>query len=251
MAAVPVERASSGPAGGTAISRIVLYLVLILIGLREAMAVRGAKEHALGPLIILIAKRLRRVSTRFARLMAAFREGRLRPPRSRPPRPKRGLDEASDSSGEAGSTAAAVAQKKPQKLRVPCRAGWMIRHTQAAAVFGSQLQFWLNDPEVQALIAAEPRRARRLLGPLCHGLLVPLPAALRLPKRPRKRRARNAEPGSAEALASSPRAAARPRRPSKAEIHSWRPGQKRPMPWSGRPSGSDPWLLMRPEPKPA
>ena len=112
-------------------------------------------------------------------------------------------------------------------------------------IIASQLQFWLEDPEVQA----EPRRARRLLGPLCHALLVPLPAALRMPKRTRKRRARNADPESAEAPASSPRAAALPRRPSKAEIDSWMPGQKRPMPWSGRPSGSDPWLLMQPQPK--
>ncbi|MBV8400091.1 MAG: hypothetical protein JOZ17_15335 [Acetobacteraceae bacterium] len=69
---------------------------------------------------------------------------------------------------------------------------------------------------------------------------IELPEVLRLPPRPRRKR-RRAE------------AATRPvgtGKPTKAEIESWMPGQKRPMPWEGRRRAeSDPWLLIRPEPK--
>ncbi|MBV8577887.1 MAG: hypothetical protein JOZ58_23000 [Acetobacteraceae bacterium] len=70
---------------------------------------------------------------------------------------------------------------------------------------------------------------------------IELPEVLRLPPRPRRKR-RRAETATGRAAS---------RKPTKAEIKSWMPGQKRPMPWKGRPAESDPWLLMRPEPKTA
>ncbi|MBV8092510.1 MAG: hypothetical protein JO110_04605, partial [Acetobacteraceae bacterium] len=51
--------------------------MLILLGLREALALRSVREHALGPLVILIAKWMSRRTARFTKLLAAFREGRL------------------------------------------------------------------------------------------------------------------------------------------------------------------------------
>ena len=193
---------------------------------------------------------LSRVSARFAKLLAAFREGRLRPLTARAER--RG-DGHSNPNTEAGSSPLVPGPKKP---RVPGRFGWMIRITQGGAVFSSQLQFWLDDAEVQALIVAEPRRVRRLLGPICSALGVPLPEALRLPKRPRRKRLKPdaGSPGrvNPEAPAGSPNAASLDKRPTKAEIQSWQPGQRRPIVCrSGRHAEADPLLLIRPEPEPA
>ena len=123
----------------------------------------------------------------------------------------------------------------------------MIRVTQGAAVFGSQLQFWLEDAEVQALIAAAPEQAGRLLRPICHALLVPLPPALRLPRRPRRKRPKpdNGPFSGASGPGAVPRG-----RPTKAEIKSWMPGQKRPMPFGpGCAARAAPPPLFRPKPK--
>ena len=101
----------------------------------------AVKERALGPLAQLMWKRLNRVSVRFASLLAAFREDRLRPPRPRPPRPEPG-DEGKPVA-ETGSTSSGVVQPKtaPQeKPRVPHQSGWILQTTQAAAAFGSQLR---------------------------------------------------------------------------------------------------------------
>ncbi|MBV8397535.1 MAG: hypothetical protein JOZ17_02195 [Acetobacteraceae bacterium] len=100
-------------------------------------------------------------------------------------------------------------------------------------MFGSQLQFWLEDPEVKELLAAAPKQTRRLLRPICHALDVLLPPELRLPKRPRRKRAKP-DAGSPDhvnppAIAGSPNAAPLHERPSKAEIKSWMPGQRRPI----------------------
>jgi hypothetical protein len=189
-------------------------LVLILLGARDVLAVRSVREHALGPLVILIAKWMSRRTARFTKLLASFREGRLRLPRARVRRSE-------------------PTSKEPQKLRVPGRRGWMIRWTQGAAVFGSQLQFWLEDPEVKALLAAAPKQAGRLLRPICHALDVPLPPELRLPKRPRRKQAKpdagSADHVNPDAIPGSPNAAPLHKRPSKAEIRSWAPGQRRPI----------------------
>ncbi|MBV8575299.1 MAG: hypothetical protein JOZ58_09725, partial [Acetobacteraceae bacterium] len=107
-----------------------------------------------------------------------------------------------------------------------------------AAGARSQFEHWLQDPEARALLAASSQ-ARRIVRRLCHMLGIELPEALRLPPRPRRKRRRA---GAATARVATGK-------PTKAEIKSWMPGQKRPMPWTGRPADSDPWLLMRPEPK--
>ena len=119
----------------------------------------------------------------------------------------------------------------------------MIRWAQPAAISGSQLQFWLQDPEVKALIAAEPGRVGRMLRPLCRGLDVALPPELVLPRR---RRQRNK---GAEAPGSSGEAKVSRKRATKTEIQSWMPGQRLTAFWSGGPVKSAARPPIRPKPK--
>jgi hypothetical protein len=50
---------------------------------------------------------------------------------------------------------------------------------------GYELEKLVEDPELQALVAAAPQLGR-VLRPLCHMLAVKLPPWLRLPRRPRR-----------------------------------------------------------------
>jgi hypothetical protein len=195
------------------------------------------------PLLDLTCQRLRRLRSGLTRLIAAFREGRLAPPRVRPrreppPAPAATLAEAPESGAEPAPTPPSPPARTEQ-LRLPSKFGWLLRFGWQAAGARSQFEYWLQDPEAQALLAAS-RQARRIVRRLCHMLGIELPDGLRLPPRPRRKRRR--------AEATTRRAATG--KPTKAEIESWMPGQKRPMPWEGRRRAeSDPWLLMRPEPK--
>ncbi len=67
---------------------------------------------------------------------------------------------------------------------MPCGFGWLLRVTPEAASCASQLQHLLADPEMAALLAADPSMGR-VLRPLCRMLAVEPPQALRLPKRAR------------------------------------------------------------------
>jgi hypothetical protein len=195
------------------------------------------------PFLNLTCERLRRLRTGLTRLIAAFREGRLAPPRVRtrrePPPPVLTPAESPESDAEPGETPPGPQEARTEQLRLPSKFGWLLRFGWRAAGSRSQFEHWLQDPEAQALVAASPR-ARQIVRRLCHMLGIELPEVLRLPPRPRRKRRR--------LEAATPRAATG--KPTKAEIKSWMPGQKRPMPWEGRRRAqSDPWLLMRPEPK--
>ncbi|MBV8578898.1 MAG: hypothetical protein JOZ58_28165, partial [Acetobacteraceae bacterium] len=144
---------------------------LILKGLQKAMAANGPKAGAYQVLVNPTWNRISRLSARFLALVAAFREGRLRPPRSRTRR----------SSRKDGS---------PKPFRFPSKFGWLLRFGSEVACSRSQLEYWLNtNADAAAFIAAVPQSGR-IIRPLCHMLGIELPEAVRLPPRPRRQRAR-------------------------------------------------------------
>lgn len=131
-------------------------LASILDLLCRAVVDHGGRKVLAGSLVILIWIRLRRISTRVLRLAARIEAGPARPARPRrqrarhPQRPR--------------------PQRPPPPLRLPRGKGWLVRLMRMdAAAAGSQLRHLLNQPDMQALAAADPRMGR-LLRPLCHML---------------------------------------------------------------------------------
>ena len=195
---------------------------LILSGLQKAMGAAQTKVFVDPDLVYRTWNRISRLSARFLALVAAFRAGRLRPPR-------------------AGGPRKGNAAKKP--FRFPSKFGWMLRFGSEVCCSRSQLEHWLaTNEEAAAFIAAAPRQAGRILRPLCHMLGIELPEALRPPKRSRRQRPGGRKPAGdgasspAEGSAGS-RALARGAgsgKPTMAEIRSWMPGQKRPLPFPQR-----------------
>ena len=90
-------------------------------------------------------------------------------------------------------------REKDPRSHVPVRRhawlGALLDHHVRA--YASQLEFLLARPGAAALIAASPR-ATRTLRPLCRMLGTELPAALRLPPRPRPARPKPAKPPRAK-----------------------------------------------------
>lgn len=129
---------------------------LILDGVRATLAARLADDRAAGPLLLLMWARLYRLGRRFAAL-AAQSNTRAEPPSSTRIRPRR---------------------PSAQTVRVPRGFAWMIRWVPEVAVYGSQLQFLLAEPEMAELLRSMPRIGR-LLRPLCHMLAVAPPTILR------------------------------------------------------------------------
>lgn len=117
--------------------------------LRQAIAAKASRNRALAPLLNLVWARLARMSQRFDALVARFRAGTLPASRSRAPRPSRSA---------------------PQH-RLPRGFAWLIRLAPEVAVFGSQLQHLLGDPQMAEFLKAAPQ-AGRILRPLCTMLAV-------------------------------------------------------------------------------
>ncbi len=158
-------------------------MALIIAGLCQAVAVRGARNRAMQPATILIWTRLRRMVARFDALVARARAGSQAgaPVCADPPAPASHPPAA----GALGPGAAAVRSPRrlPHRLphRLPRGFAWLIRLVPEAAVYGSQVQHLLGDPELAALLAAEPKLGR-ILRPLCRMLAIrpgpDLPAGL-------------------------------------------------------------------------
>ncbi len=136
----------------------------------DAVARRGA-AGVFGPesgaLTILLWTRLRRYATLLRRLC----DDQVPAPRPRP-RPSRRRQRPPAS---------------PARLALPRRPAWLLAPVPEAVAAAGQLRALLAEPELQRRIAADPRFGR-ILRPLCRTLGLKLPAALRLPQRPRKRR---------------------------------------------------------------
>ena len=176
---------------------------------------RGLGDHPVNgswylvPLMMLVSHRLQNLRNRLLSLIAAFEAGRLSQPRR--PRPSAaagaGANEAEAAEGGAGA-AKSRPDRKPSAMeailapllrerdlpmpRLPGRLGWLMRLApeQATRTGRYWLELLLAGPKMADLIALAPERAGRVLRPLCRAVDLPVPEALRLPKRERKRRSR-------------------------------------------------------------
>ena len=136
------------------------------------------KRDVLGPLALLLWKYLQRTTRKLAALHAQFAAGTLAPRKDRAPR-------------QAAERAASTTPKLPSGP-VLARLG--------AGYLSAWLLALVDDPEMQALLAASPQ-AGRLLRPLWRRLTNdPLPAPLRLPPKP----PRSEQPLAPAALATAP-----------------------------------------------
>jgi hypothetical protein len=136
----------------------------------DAVAIQSAKWAYITPLMVLVWGRLRRMSRRFASLVARMEAGRLKPPRpptpdpgrTRPPRPP------------------------PPGPRFPSSPGWLLHYVRLeAAATSSLLRDMLeHDPELRALLEAAPQLGR-ILRPLLRMVSTgPVPETLRRPPGP-------------------------------------------------------------------
>jgi hypothetical protein len=175
--------------------------ILIVLGLKAAVAVVAAPDRTRTRYFVYIWSRISRMGQRFEKLYTQWKNGTLPKPRGpRAPRP------------------AGTRKASPPPFRLPTGRLWMPRLIQGTNVFGSQLRHWLaNDPELPAFLAAVPQ-AGRILRPLCHMFGIKLEAPLG-PKldhlaaiaKPPPRRAR---PAAAPTPAPTPAPPAKRRRPA-------------------------------------
>ncbi len=112
----------------------------------------------------LIWMRLRRTGARFAKLAARVRAGEL---------PAAARTSASGASDQPSDFRADRKAKRRRSVRpaerLPRGLAWLLRLVPEAAVYGSQLNHLLSDPEMVALLQAAPQMGR-LLRPLCQML---------------------------------------------------------------------------------
>ena len=237
-------------------------LIAIILHMCGVVGEHGRWDPASRPFLALTSDRLLRLRVRLTELIAAYREGRLSPPRTRTrPEPPPAPAESAESGSEPGR-AGGDGPAGEQPLRLPHTFGWMLRFGWRFVGYRSLFEQWLEDPEVKALVAEAPQ-AGRILRPLCHMMGIKPPEALRLPKRQpgqgqgsrrRKRGGADAAPAAAEGRAapvsapSGPACFARtphhtltadtPPTETEVWVEEWLPGQKRPLPF--RWSVSDP-----------
>ncbi|MBV8092335.1 MAG: hypothetical protein JO110_03695 [Acetobacteraceae bacterium] len=133
-------------------------MALIIAGLRGLLAAHMAKDRSAVEVLFLAWARLGRLASRFEKLVEAVRAGRLPPA----PAPR----------GEGAGLELPRLEGLPPP-RLPGCFGWLIRLVPGSAVYGSQLQYLLADPEMAALLASAPQ-AGRILRPLCRMLAIPL-----------------------------------------------------------------------------
>ena len=135
------------------------------------------------PLIKLLWWRLRRMSARFAAIMAQYQAGTLPAPAARrSPAPAA----PADASGPPAEPRPAA---RPRPLELPRRVGWVAQKIYGAEVWAGQLKEMLADPRLPAAVADAPQLGG-VLRPMCRMMGVKKPAWLRLPRRPRRARPR-------------------------------------------------------------
>ena len=134
----------------------------IIRGICAIIGHHAQRAGSMAPQLGFVHYFLFRTVYRLDQLVKRWRAGTL--PKPRPSR--------------AGKTRAA----RP-RLALPGRRGWLIHHAQPTAQYRMQVEMFLADPELQALVAAAPQ-AGRLFRPLCRLLLIDLPEYLRPPARP-------------------------------------------------------------------
>ncbi|MBV8589259.1 MAG: hypothetical protein JO212_04240 [Acetobacteraceae bacterium] len=121
------------------------------------LAAHMAKDRSAVAVLFLAWARLGRLASRFEALVAAVRAGRLA--------------SASTSRGPGGRDLELRRLEGLPGPRLPSGFGWLIRLVPGAAVYGSQVQYLLADPEMAAMLAKVPQ-AGRILQPLCRMLAI-------------------------------------------------------------------------------
>jgi len=141
-------------------------IIATLLAMVGARLERPGKPGLSGPLTMAIAIRLERIRNRITRFVARWQAGPLQPPRKRPVRPRR------------QSTAAGPWASLP---KLPRGRLWLVKLVPGIGVGANYLRILLDDPEMQALLAAAPQIGRTLR-PFWHMLSSdPLPPILRRP----------------------------------------------------------------------
>lgn len=138
---------------------VIVTFLRIVDALYGAIA-RAGRRGAFGPdrdLAAAIALRIARLVGRIADLAARLEAGTLHPPRRQAPRRSAPRPRAPSA--------------LPRRRGLAAAGGFEIRG------YASQLAHLLNQPEMAAILAADPRFGRAVR-PLCHLLRIPLPAAL-------------------------------------------------------------------------
>jgi len=199
---------------------------LIFDGMFKYVAEKVAWNSIPIPLIKLTWRRLHRLRARFASLLARYRAGTLPAaatapaPRSAPVRP------ATDPLAPP-CPAAAPPPSDPRAPPVQRRHwGWILRISGHLVIPGYELEKFVEDPELAALVAAAPQFGS-VLRPMCHMLAVRMPPWLRRPRRPRPPRRPKQYPPAPDDLLNAPDAVLRP--DGSVWMHlgastKWRPG---------------------------
>jgi hypothetical protein len=146
---------------------------LLIRRLCDAVAIQSAKWAYITPLMVLVWGRLRRMSRRFASLVARMEAGRLKPPRPPAPNPDPGKTRPP--------------RPPPSWPPVPSSPGWLLHYVQLeAAATANLLRHMIeHDPEMRGLLEAAPQLGR-ILRPLLRMVSpAPLPARLVPPPRPK------------------------------------------------------------------
>ena len=170
-------------------------LAPVLDWLRHHLALHAEKipDTPIAFKITYIFSKFGRDLVRFDKLFHAWQQGTLKPFRPRAPQPRRERAKQTD---------------RVKIHRLPASPAWLAKHAPGGLGFNNHLAPILAESEVQQFIAAEPRRAGRVLRPMMQALGLPLPAPLQRPKRVQKPRPKKPTPKKitkAELLETYPR----------------------------------------------
>ena len=146
-------------------------LIFILEGLHQALGRHAdaqrltGRGHIIGPFLMLIWKRVRRIGLRFAP-RAAREAAILARNSSRPQAVPKAVMETIIASA-ARPLRARLKFRPPDPL--PRRKAWLLTMIPETAPISGQLRYFLADPEVTAFLVSSPRLCS-ILNPLCHML---------------------------------------------------------------------------------
>ena len=121
------------------------------------VAARGGREHAVGPLVVVIAGYLSRLRQRFDRLVARVAAGERQGGPLRADRVR-------------ASRAPTGAKARPESA-LPRGWAWLIRFSQPCAQLSGHVEALVHDPAMAAVLAAFPS-AGRIFRPLCMALAI-------------------------------------------------------------------------------
>ena len=174
----------------------------IIAGLRATVFDYGGRRPLDGLLTVRLHRRLGRVARRFAALLAHLIQfGADAPRRVYRKRRQATPDSAADSAAAPPQTPPPAAAGGPAPPRVPPprlpnQYAWMAALGFRFRGSGAHLQFLMENPEMQALLAASPRLVAllrpvwRMLGVVAPAAVKPLITKPKAPRQPRPRRRR-------------------------------------------------------------